>query len=146
MTIVFLSSDNLGLIITFNFGKSHFHIFYLILSWIFLACDVDYFCSNKFYDVFGLMSILAFLFRRKGSSNPTVGKDEYSRRRRRKTIKRELARLAKQLTAVNSTGRLARTCIWLSHYIRELSSHVSEQRGSDHVTDIPKMFQVTISI
>ena len=52
-----------------------------------------------------------FRFQRTGITNPTVGKDECLRRSRRKTIKRELARLAKQLTVVKSTSSLVLSCI-----------------------------------
>lgn len=101
------------LIVIFRLSQRSFSNLRDSVWYIFLAYEsTDYFDINKFCDVFGLTLIFAFLLRRKESTNPTVGKDECSRRRRRKTIKRELARLAKQLTAVNSTDRLARTCIY----------------------------------
>ncbi|KAK1129762.1 hypothetical protein K0M31_019474 [Melipona bicolor] len=55
---------------------------------------------------------------RTGITNPTVGKDECLRRSRRKTIKRELARLAKQLTVVKSTSSLVLSCIQAPYSMR----------------------------
>lgn len=77
---------------------------------IFSAHHAGYFCINKFCDVFGLMSIFAFLFRRKGSTNPTVGKDECSRRRRRKKKKNNKTRIGTSGETVDCSQFNRPTC------------------------------------